>query len=1137
MPELGSLIRNAQIDAAVPDRTARGTDASSPANRRAPDVAGDRLRRATIATVGLTVVWLALPAAAAFAQQPCTNPIALFESVKNGVQVTPASTAPARRAAQRASICEGDRIQVADNSRAVILILATNTPIAIDQNSEFIVTAAPARGSTVMNLLRGALLYISRVRRSVEIRTPFVNASIEGTEFVVRVDADRTLIRVFEGAVRAANALGNVLVAAGQEAVALQGQAPQLQVVVRPRDAVQWALYYEPVLPAGSFDQLPQITDAAGAPLLVQRAALLLAAGQLHEAQADLDAALRRDPSNGDIYVLRTVVAVALNDKQGALQNGRAAVARSSESAAALIALSYGQQANLQLEAARETVQQAVTLHPDDGSAWARLAELRLMLDDVGGAAEAAGKATMLAPQLGRAHLASGFTALAKLELSAAERSFERAVELEPDNPIARLGRGLTRIRRGHLPDGRADLELAVAFNPNDPIVRSYLGKAYFDERRDALSAQEFAAARALDPLDPTPLFYDAIREQAANQPVAALDDLQESVRLNGNRAVYRSRFLLDQDLAARGASLGQIYRDLGFEQLALVQGWRSIEADPADHSGHRFLAETYSTLPRHAVARVSEMLQAQLLQPLTLTPVSPRLAQTDLFFLEGAGPDAPAYNEFNALFNRNRLAVQASGVAGNEDVLGDEITVAGIWNRLSFSAGQFHYGSNGFRENNDQRRDIGNVFVQGSLSPVTMVQAEYREEQHRFGDLFVNFDPTDFLADQRSELDGSTLRVGARHAFNPRSTLVGSAYWRDRDDHFVESDEAFGVTTHVDSTRTSNGYTAEVRHFLTLDRLRLTSGGGHFKSSRNETTALQAELEGDPLIDETTMSSDHPQQTNAYAYSFVDLGRNLTVTVGASVDFFERQFFERNQFNPKIGVAWHVTPATTIRAAAFRALHRAAVSDQTIEPTEVAGFSQQFADLEGTESRRYGLAVDQKFGARFYAGGEYAFRDLRVPLEKEDFDGTITVKRFTRTERFGRAYMYATWTESVAASAGYMYERFGGDPEASLFERVAAVTTHRVPFDIRYFATSGVAARFGAEYLHQRGTFGSGPGKDQFWVLDASVGYRLPRRYGRLTFDVANLLDEHFNYQDTDPSNPVVRSGRLAVLRFTVGL
>ena len=60
------------------------------------------------------------------------------------------------------------------------------------------------------------------------------------------------------------------------------------------------------------------------------------------------------------------------------------------------------------------------------------------------------------------------------------------------------------------------------------------------------------------------------------------------------------------------GASVaqGRIYRDLGFEQLALVEGWKSVNTHPGDYSGHRLLADSYSILQRHEIARVSELLQ-----------------------------------------------------------------------------------------------------------------------------------------------------------------------------------------------------------------------------------------------------------------------------------------------------------------------------------------------------------------------------------------------------------------------------------------------------------------------------------------------------------------------------------------------
>jgi hypothetical protein len=95
---------------------------------------------------------------------------------------------------------------------------------------------------------------------------------------------------------------------------------------------------------------------------------------------------------------------------------------------------------------------------------------------------------------------------------------------------------------------------------------------------------------------------------------------------------------LLDQDLAARSASVARIYRDLGFEQRALVEGWKSLNTDPANYSAHRLLDDVYSALPRHEIARVSELLQSQLLQPLNITPVPLQLAEeSNLLILEGA--------------------------------------------------------------------------------------------------------------------------------------------------------------------------------------------------------------------------------------------------------------------------------------------------------------------------------------------------------------------------------------------------------------------------------------------------------------------------------------------------------------------
>jgi len=50
----------------------------------------------------------------------------------------------------------------------------------------------------------------------------------------------------------------------------------------------------------------------------------------------------------------------------------------------------------------------------------------------------------------------------------------------------------------------------------------------------------------------------------------------------------------------------------------------------------------------------------------------------------------------------------------------------------------------------------------------------------------------------------------------------------------------------------------------------------------------------------------------------------------------------------------------------------------------------------------------------------------------------------------------------------------------------------------------------------------------DHFWVVDASLSYRLPKRYGLITLEVRNLFDEEFNFQDTDALNPQIQPDRM---------
>ena len=131
--------------------------------------------------------------------------------------------------------------------------------------------------------------------------------------------------------------------------------------------------------------------------------------------------------------------------------------------------------------------------------------------------------------------------------------------------------------------------------------------------------------------------------------------------------------------------------------------------------------------IPRHDIARVSELLQAQLLQPINVNPVQPRLAVADLNIITGTGPAVAGFNEFAPLVERNKPQLVASGIFGSRSTLGDETVLSALYGRASVSVGQFHYETKGFRPNNDQTHNVYNAFMQFAVTPRFNVQAEVR--------------------------------------------------------------------------------------------------------------------------------------------------------------------------------------------------------------------------------------------------------------------------------------------------------------------------------------------------------------------------------------------------------------------------
>jgi Flp pilus assembly protein TadD len=694
-------------------------------------------------------------------------------------------------------VCPGETILVGPRSRAAIRLEETGQVIRLDQGTTLRVLSPRQPGRPLLDLTRGIIDLFSPGNRPLDVQTPYVTAGVEGTEFFVLVDPSRkiTEVGVIDGRVGVENAQGRLSLAPGETAVAQSGSAPR-RIEIRPRDQVRWAIYYPPAmwdLPAAGAPIDPRVyrawqawrasdlatavrevnairsTEGLNAVSLDYLAAILISLGRVDEASGLLDRSFRLDPSSPRAPALRAIIDVARNRPQ---QAAEAAAALAPANPAARISQSYAFQSTLQLEQARAALLAAVPA--DDPLVQARLAEVEFYLGNIQAARRAAERSIAAAPMLSRPRSILGFADLAQFFFAAAEETFHVAAELDRADPLPRLGLGLTAIRLGNLAEGTKELEIAVGLNPASSVLRSYLGKAYAADWRYDPAFRQWGLAQQLDPKDPTPWLYQALAERSLNRPGNALADLQKSIELNDNRAVYRSRLLLDQDLATRAADLAGIYRDLGFDQAALDQGYKSVNTDPSNPSAHRFLSETFLGLPRHETASDSELLQSLLLQPLNIDPPRPRLSREGLGILPLFEASRIGYNEFSPLFASDGLGLLSDGFAGNFGAIGGTLLANGLYHNVSMSLGQFYSRTNGLHDNGDLRRRISDLIFQPALSDQASLLAEFRYSDFDAGDFQNRFNLANFNPLQRQTDYDRQYRLGGHFDLAPGVTFVG---------------------------------------------------------------------------------------------------------------------------------------------------------------------------------------------------------------------------------------------------------------------------------------------------------------------------------------------------------------------------
>jgi|GEM_PF-636999 len=1057
--------------------------------------------------------------------------------------------------------CYGDSLRIVSNRAA--LKLANDTLVRLDKGT--VVRFVEPQKSFWLELIEGVAHFISRTPKAftVTVPEPYVNASIDGTEFVLSYRDQQTTLAVFEGAVNFSNSQGNAQLTSGQQSIIANNQAPSPITQIQLQNSIDWALHYPPLfltakptlsdtirqaitqgLATGNYDpaltQLRQeATSDTSGDLLALLAATALYGGQVDDANQAIEQSLEMNPKHPMAKALGALIQLTQGLRETALENTRQLRQRHPNHAAVLLASSYTLQADFELKDALQAVEEALVLAPKEPILLARQAELALSLGQTAKAQRAVDSALAISPRFFRARTLKGLIALNRNRIREANILLSDAVTQHSADPLAHFALGLSDIRLGDLQKGRGHIEIAVALDPGNSLYRSYLGKAYYEENRNTLAGEQYRLAKELDPEDPTPWFYSALSKQADNRLIEAIDELDTAIALNDNRAVYRSRFALDKDNAARSASQGRLYQALGFEQLAINAGTDAITQAPAEHSGHRLLAETYANDTRFESLRASERLQATLLQPLGAQPLSVGLSETGLLVVEGAGPSDIGLNEYNPLFLQKGITVRNTFVTGANNTKAADWSISGLGERAAFSLGQYLYETDGITANNDADYEITNLLLQFQPTEHFGFQIEQRHRSDDLGDLTIDFNFSDFSENTRLREVSDTSRIGFNYKPSTNSIVLGSASYKEVATN--EFQEQAPGATQLD-VNDSKSHALDLQYQLNNKQSKWIIGLA--SSEANDKTTRTVSF-GPPTFPFTftnsATSNFEDRHLDFYTYNYRSFFDNtIEITIGGSYHDYDlsreestavTQGLSTNEFNHKLGATWHLSPQLTLKAASFETLSRLNSIPSSLEPTHINGFAQIYDETRGYSSKVHGLSLDYKSNSNLKAGVAFNKRKIDILDYLDGGSGGLLSIPNNRID-YINTYLSLPINRGVVVSAKYSLEQYKRElSDLRNTSRPAKFDTHILPLAVNYSFNSRISNQLTATWVKQEISSeltGSRleKVKEQFWSLDASMIF-LFNNEGSLSIHITNLLDKEHKYRDPTVFDITPRSQR----------
>lgn len=1173
-------------------------------------------------------------------------PVGRLLNPQGTVGVLPSGREAWEEAQNGRELFAGDSVRTGQDSRASILCV-DETQLKLNQNTVVVLkSSAPSprmggvvpagakqAGASLYEVPAGEIWLRNKSEKAkFEVQTPAVTAAIRGTEFNLKVDqAGATTLVLLEGRLSFSNPQGEIDLDPGEEGFAEVGRAPVKRVVLQPKDAVQWSLYYPGIfsyrdIPLGARDgedgmageleeariaydrgdldasahaaeealsrdpqngraalvlgwislqlrepqkameyferarklNAPPALTASGLALaryrmgdivgayklmavecksgppssltLVMTGYFSMLVGKIDQAEALLSDSRITGRDSALAHALLSQIYLVQNSKDKAAAESAAAMAANGESpmvrmTAGLVKISY-----FELPEAMRLMESSLAADPHFLEAYVYLARLWLGGDYLDRAWEVISAALEISKTDSEVLSLAGFVRLGYRDFDRAFALFTEAVKHNPAFGEPHIGLANVAFKNRNFSLGLTEMLTATLLEPRVSLYQSSLGKALYQTRTFDKALEVYDYAKTLDPNDPTPYLYKGIALSDLYRPGEAIQEINKSIELNDNLAVFRSRLMLDRDLAVRNTDLAYAYSELGLQEWSFSKALTAVKNDPLNPSAHLFLSSAYAVTRQRVGAASSELLIYRLLAPANENTFAGHTDYTQMFEMP---------------YTRTSLSAGLGTWADNQALIQNH--------SVDFLAGRpglaiEGYGSYqndpGYRKDNNEKESYY-ALAQGKYEPTfkDSFYATYTYNKVRWGDTN-NPDDYSYATDPKVRwlADDDFVEGGYVHRFTPEAIFIGyfnwaSEDWRRTDSFFQNVFNNNGVFQYYlfgDNYRhTVNEFnTTQIQQQIKDGDHTIVAGFDYFTGSLDYYYHEKDIIVPPPfnvayIADWGNAYNPPDRATSVYVRDYWHFNSQLLVELGISGDFVHssRANFadpvSSSTVNPAVGLNYELNKSNTLRFAFESYVNGHALLAPTIAPSEVAGFPSQVNADDGSKVKEFGFAWESQWNAKTYS----VLRLQAHRIDNPQYDPYSDLF-YSKTERFeGEFILNRILTSALGISAGVAGKAVSLDnpPESGMvtgdYNEIAGSVALSYMCSNGWFASvKDTAVTQDLSGLSDRALAPKQDGMgNPFNLVDVTLGKYFDNKRGYVSLQFANIFNQHFYYQ-TEP-------------------